>query len=59
MVLSFRGYFTYNWGLVYLRLAVSDSHVGGLVFLRWGLVILTFRGSFSYVWGLVILKFRG
>ena len=32
----FRGYFSYNLGLDFLRLVVSNSYVWGLVFLRLG-----------------------
>ena len=36
MILMFGNYFSYVWGLVFLRLRVSVSYVCGLVFLRLG-----------------------
>ena len=44
---------------MFLRLGISESYVGGLVFLILGLVILRFGGQFSYVWPIVIDTFRG
>ena len=52
MILTFGGWFSYAWGLVFLHLEASISYVCGLVFLR-------LEVSDSYVMGLVILTFGG
>ena len=46
------GYFSYVWGLGFLRLGLSNSYVCGLDF-------LSLRVSNSYVWGLVIVTYGG
>ena len=39
----------YVWGLVFLRLGVSNSYVYGFDFLRLGVSFLMFGGSNSYL----------
>ena len=48
----FGGYFSYVWGLVFLRLGVSNSYLLGVSnSYVWGLVFLRLRVSNFYVWG--------
>ena len=59
VILTFRGWFSYVWGLDFLHLVVSNSYVQGLVLLRLGVSysLLTFESYFIYVRGLLIVTF--